>query len=109
MLKIRFLTSVGLGLIISVSAVSTVLAGWVWTNWKNTDLSQAACLENAGKAIRDGGFKPLQSSQYSRFGGIGDYTVSIRCISEKQMVFFVVAGPNNDTASKYLDAVIAKF
>lgn len=110
MTKTRFLPGLGLGLIVSAAAVSTALAGpWVTTNWKNTNLSQEECLEQVGRAIRAGGFEPLQSSQYSRFGGRGVYTVSVRCISEKQMAFFLVAGPDNAFTSRYLNAVLSNF
>jgi hypothetical protein len=110
MTKTRFLPGLGLGLIVSATVVSAALAGpWVTTNWKNTNLSQEECLEQAGRAIRAGGFEPLQSSQYSRFGGLDEYTVSIRCISEKQMVFFLVAGPENAFTSKYLNAMLSNF
>ena len=42
-------------------------------------------------------------------GKKGEYTVSIRCLAEQQMIFFVVAGPDSGTASGYLTTLYGQF
>ncbi len=42
-------------------------------------------------------------------GKHGDYTASIRCISEQRIVFFVTVGPSADTTSRYLDVLYGHF
>ncbi len=75
---------------------------WVVTSWRSTDLSQEDCLAHAEKAIRNGGFRPSQSLKESRFGGIGGYTVLIRCVAQQNMIFFVASGPDSDQADQYV-------
>ena len=42
-------------------------------------------------------------------GKKGDYTASIRCLSEQRIVFFVVAGPDRSAVSGYLTTLYGQF
>ena len=81
----------------------------ITTQWNDTTLSQSECLKRAETAIRRGGFDSLAHTQESRHGVRGDYSVSIRCMAEKGVVFFVVAGPSRDRTPKYMDDVFKEF
>jgi hypothetical protein len=77
---------------------------FISTNWQDTDLSLSDCLDRAENAIRDAGFKTLSHTDYARHGLKGEYTAQVRCASDKGFVFFVIAGPTDQTG-KYLKAV----
>jgi hypothetical protein len=89
---------------IAALCVSQAVAAspWVNTSWMSTELSQQDCLAKADQAIRNGGFQATDKLKESRFGGTGDYTVLIRCIASKNIIFFAVAGPNAEQADKYV-------
>ena len=61
-------------------------------------VSQSECLERGEAAIRRLGFETIERSRYSRFSVESDYTVSVRCISEKRVVLFLAAGPERTCA-----------
>ncbi len=90
-------------------AVAQSQSPWVVTSWRSTDLSQEDCLAHAEKALRNGGFRPSQSQKESRFGGIGGYTVLIRCVAQQNMIFFVASGPDSDQADKYVSKLEGAF
>jgi hypothetical protein len=45
----------------------------------------------------------------SVFGGTGGYTLLVRCITEKELVYFAVGGPSHDQAQRYLTTMSGKF
>lgn len=70
-------------------------------DWKSTLLDQGECVETAQRALRDSGFTNINVvHQRSVFARHGDYQASIRCVPEKKMVFFVVAGFNASETSR---------
>ena len=96
--------------LIGLTALALTAAGFagtaaamtfISTNWDDTTLSLSDCLDRAEKAIRDTGFKTLSHTDYARHGTKGDYTIQVRCASDKGFVFFVVSGPSDQTG-KYL-------
>ena len=107
--KEQILTCFAVSLGITGATATTALASWVSTSWANIDITQEACLARAEKAISSSGFSPKQKLVQSRFGVVDDYTVVVRCISDKSMVFFVVAGPKSDVVDKYLTALEGGF
>ena len=107
----RFSTTAAAGCAMIMLAASAAHAAspWVVTSWRSTDLTQEDCLAKADKAIRDGGFRQAQSLKESRFGGIGEYTVLIRCVAQKNIVFFLASGPDGDQADKYVSKLEEAF
>lgn len=81
----------------------------ITTQWKDITLSQERCLDRAEEAIRGGGFKTLPHTKESRHGYKGDYTVAIRCMAEKEAVFFVVAGPSRERTPRYMEDIFSHF
>jgi hypothetical protein len=85
---------------------NVALALGMSTSWKHTTASQRACLERAQQAMRDADFSEnLQIVEETVFGDSGEYTASSRCISEKELVFFVVSGPDSAKASHRVDNI----
>ena len=79
------------------------------TRWKSMGESQTDCMAHAQMAIFRAGFDPRDPGSQSMSGKRGDYTASIRCLSEQRIVFFVIAGPLADTTSRYLDELYGRF
>jgi hypothetical protein len=81
----------------------------VATRWRITGEPRNECLGHAGEAIRRAGFEPLSPGSESMMGRRGDYTASIRCVTEQRMVFFVTAGPDPGEANRLLEAIYRVF
>jgi hypothetical protein len=79
------------------------------TKWNTTTLSLERCKSRGEDALRDAKFRGVKVLQYSVFGERGDYSAMIRCATEKGVVFFVIAGPEVDRASRYVDEVSEGF
>ena len=72
-------------------------------------MTQDICLKQAEAAIRHGGFDDIQNTPSSRYGTLGQYTATIRCIADKHLVFFIIAGPSNKETPRYMDQVYSGF
>ncbi|CAN1211775.1 hypothetical protein TUMEXPCC7403_16340 [Tumidithrix helvetica PCC 7403] len=71
----------------------------IFNHIKDTNLSQKACVDNAAAALRRAGFREhLELIGSGAFAANGRYSASIRCVTSNKIVFFAVAGPENDTA-----------
>ena len=83
----------------------------LYTQWDDTKLDLAACQDHAERALHAVAFKAdtarTKNSVYARRAG--GYTAGIRCVESKQMVIFVISGPQSSLASKYLDEIAQKF
>src|ERR1700752_2089932 len=67
------------------------------------------CFDRAADAIRGaGGWGKVLNTSDARHGLRGLYTAQIRCIPDKEIVIFVVAGPSNIT-EKYTDQLVDHF
>jgi hypothetical protein len=95
----------GLGLACSVFASVAQAETIITTQWENTKLTQDKCLEHAEAAIRAAGFKTLPHTPTTRHGMRGNYTAAVRCLLDKGVVFFIVAGPSR-TTEKYSTDII---
>ncbi|CAN1209563.1 DUF3718 domain-containing protein [Tumidithrix helvetica PCC 7403] len=70
----------------------------IFNHIKDTNLSQDACVDNAGEAMRRAGFtEHFEYIGNGAFGVSGRYSASIRCVTDRNIVFFAVAGPRNET------------
>lgn len=67
-------------------------------------------MRRAETAVRDArltrGFEIVGQSV---FGGAESYTLVVRCIADKGLVYFAVGGPNLDQARKHQRAVFDRF
>ena len=80
------------------------------TNWKATELAQDDCVARAETVAREAGLTTnLEKVGQSIFGESGDYTAWVRCIADKGLVVFVVAGPKLEEARKFLRAMVDAF
>jgi len=75
------------------------------TKWNNTDLNLDRCKAKAEEALREAGFRGIKVLNYSVFAERGDYSAMVRCATDKQMVFFVVAGPQVERTNRYVDDI----
>jgi hypothetical protein len=93
----------GILLVSGIFGVTSALAGpSMSTRWDSMTKSQDDCLDAAKQAVRGAGFtKNFEAPKTTVYGERGEYTAAVRCASEKEIVFFVVAGPAAETASKY--------
>jgi hypothetical protein len=80
------------------------------TSLQSTTLDLGECLKRGETLMREAGLtRNLQVLQVTVYGEQGDYTASVRCVPGYQMVFFVVAGPRPDRASKFMADLRDKF
>jgi hypothetical protein len=80
------------------------------TNWQTTALERDDCIKQGEAAMRAANLaQHLQTFQESIYGENGDYTAAIRCPNGKGLVFFVVAGPRPERASKLMGELREKF
>jgi hypothetical protein len=81
----------------------------VATKWRMTGESRNDCLGHALEAIKRAGFQISDPGSESMSGGRGDYTASVRCVTEQNFVFFVVSGPDAGEANRLLSAIYQVF
>ena len=81
----------------------------VATKWRTNGEAQNICLGHAQETLRRNGFEPLGPGSQSMMGKRGEYTASIRCVPEQQIVFFVMSGPSPPEANRLLDSVFRGF
>jgi hypothetical protein len=81
----------------------------VATKWRLIGETQNDCMSHAAMAIYRAGFDKSDPGSQTMSGKQGDYTASIRCITDQRIVFFVLSGPSPDTTSRYLDALYDHF
>ena len=80
------------------------------TNWQATTLEREDCVKQGENAMRGAKLtQHIQTFQESVYGANGDYTATIRCPNGKGLVFFVVAGPRTDRASKFMSELRERF
>jgi hypothetical protein len=79
------------------------------TRWRQMRLDQENCMSYARLAIFRTGFEKADPGSQTMSGKKGEYTASVRCLAEQQMIFFVVAGPDARTVSGYLTTLYGQF
>jgi hypothetical protein len=96
----------GIALLVGSAALADTA---VATKWRDVGESQNDCLGHAAMALFRAGFNAADFGSQSRSGKLGNYTASIRCISEKRMAFFVMSGPEPNQVDRYLDVLYRHF
>lgn len=79
------------------------------TRWRQMRLDQQDCMSYARLAIFRSGFEQADPGSQTMSGKKGEYTASIRCLSEQRMVFFIVAGPAAATAAGFMNTLYGQF
>ncbi len=82
----------------------------IFNHVKYISISQDSCTRNAEIAVKNAGFtsnfEPLASGA---FGVNGNYSASVRCEASRGIVFFAVAGPDNETSRNLVRRLHAAF
>jgi hypothetical protein len=81
----------------------------VATKWRQMQLDQDNCMSYARMAIFRTGFEKADPGSQTMSGKKGEFTASIRCLSEQRMIFFVVAGPDASAVAGYLTTLYGQF
>ncbi len=89
------------------------------TSWTSSDsTSHASCISRARSAMRDAGFTNLEvvgdsannpRGDTSIFGDSGEYSGSVRCITNRGIIMFMVAGPQSSTSSSLRRSIAESF
>lgn len=91
-----------LAVLAAILVPAAALAGpAIASDWATLDIPHDQCLARGEAAIRRMNFGAIEQTRYSRFGQDGDYTLSVRCVSEKRVVLFLAAGPSQRRAQEY--------
>ena len=77
--------------------------------WKNPQLTQEGCLARAEAVIAAAGFGDIERTEQSRYGSLREYSASIRCIIDKQIVLFIVSGPQRQTSNNGSATLFQRF
>ena len=80
------------------------------SNWTSTTLDQGECMTRAERIVRQAGMsRGLEIVGQSVFGRSGSYTAVVRCVSNKGIVFFFVAGPRLEQVKQHMNSIFEKF
>ena len=75
--------------------------------WLTIKVSQETCVQIGSEAMKrnelTANFEVLGNS--SIYGEAGAYTGLVRCVADKEIAYFVVAGPVGKECSRYMNAV----
>lgn len=107
----RALSILSVSLILVGATPQTGLAGPAMSSsLQQTTLDQAACVARGETAVREAGMtRNVEAHQATVYGEQNEYTGMIRCASGSGLVFFVVAGPRPERASKLMSDLRSRF
>lgn len=89
-----------------VSGAAQAVGVGMINGWIKVDYTEAQCVQHAAAALKAAGFSQnFEILKTSIYGDQEDYTALVRCVPELKMAYFVVAGPDSDVASHYLDEI----
>lgn len=97
--------SSGLLLISGIVEARTYLS----SSYQNTLLSQKKCLQRSETIVRNINASDIYVSRVGVYGDVGNDALMIRCIPQKEMVLFVVSGPNEDSVTNLLKRIQRSF
>ena len=85
-----------IALIVGLTSAIPVRAPSMSTSWSDLTVSQAECISKGTKAMRGAGLTANFEvvGENTIYGEVGDYTGAIRCAERKNIVIFIVAGPD---------------
>ena len=99
----------GIVILGAVSAVPSVKADGpsMSSAWLAITTNQNECVKRGTQSVRDNNFNTRFEvlGNSSIYGERGDYTALVRCAADKNIAYFVVAGPKGDVCSKHMNAM----
>jgi hypothetical protein len=93
------------GALMALTSPAAIAGPSMSTKWNSTTLNLERCKARAEDALREAGFRDVKVLQFSVFAERGEYSAMVRCATDKEVVFFVVAGPQVDRANRYVDEI----
>ena len=77
------------------------------SSWVSITGSQDECVKRGTQSIRSNSFNNNFEvlGNTSIYGERGDYTALVRCVADKGIAYFVVAGPRGETCSNHMNAI----
>ncbi len=82
----------------------------IYNHALNISISQEACERKAENATKRAGFTEyFEPIGLGAFGVNGKYSASVRCEADKGIVFFAVAGPDNETTRRLVVRLQSSF
>ena len=85
-----------IALIVGLTSTTPIRAPSMSTSWSDLTTSQAECIAKGSRAMRAAGltqnFEVI--GENTIYGEVGDYTGAIRCAESKNIVIFIIAGPD---------------
>jgi hypothetical protein len=106
---IRHLTMLAAGGAIFALSSAASADTSIATRWKPLGETQNDCMAHAQMAIWRSGFDKSDPGSQSMSGKRGEYTASIRCLADQQLVLFITAGPSADATAQYLEVLYGHF
>jgi hypothetical protein len=97
------------GLLFGGAPVAAQADTTIGTKYRPIALDQGNCMSYARMAIFRLGFNKSEPGSQTMSGKKGEYTASVRCVSENQLVFFIIAGPSSDAVANYLNILYSQF
>lgn len=107
-MRIRIILLACLLFIVNAPAVARADTS-IGTKYRPMALDQGNCMSYARMAIFRLGFNKSEPGSQTMSGKKGEYTASIRCVSDAQIVFFIIAGPSSDAVQNYLNILYSQF
>jgi hypothetical protein len=96
-------------LLITIAGSTALADTAIATRWKPMGEAQNDCMAHAQMAIWRAGFDKADPGSQTMSGKRGEYTASIRCLSEQRIVFFVTSGPSAEATARYMEALFGHF
>ena len=93
---------------LAISSIAKAEPAKIWTSWEETNLSQQQCLTRAENAIRQLRYS-TQVLESGVYGESRNTSVTIRCATEQNFVFFIATHPDTKIAEWELNALIDRF
>jgi len=82
----------------------------VHTEWRELKVGIDVCKQKAETALETSSFVVEgRNLLQSRYGRRANFVAAIRCVPEKEVVFFLISGPDWEKANTYFDQVLANF
>ena len=107
-MRIRIILLACLLFVVSVPVMASADTS-IGTKYRPMALDQGNCMSYARMAIFRLGFDKSEPGSQTMSGKKGEYTASIRCVSDAQIVFFIIAGPSSEAVANYLNVLYSQF
>ncbi len=90
--------------IAALAATAATAAPGMSSAWLSIEVSQEECIRKGTATIRRNGFTSRFEvlANAAIYGERGGYTALVRCVAEKGIVYFVVAGPDSPASATHM-------